>query len=224
MANKIPAKQITQWSYSRFRDYEKCPAYAKFKYIDRLPEPASDAMDRGIALHKMAEDFLNGKLRRVPKEIALIGDDLKLAKKNNAVAEAQWSFTTEWSMTDWFAKNTWLRVKVDYHFVDQKQNVLFIDDVKSGKPKGEYEEQCSIYGTAGLIMYPYVDKVIARLKYTDYPVTEKMEYDRGDLVRLKKDWVKKTKPMLSDKKFPAKPNNACRWCAFSNAKGGPCKF
>ena len=43
---------INQWSYSRLSCYEKCPKQAEFKFIKKIKEPGSPAMDRGKDMHK----------------------------------------------------------------------------------------------------------------------------------------------------------------------------
>ena len=82
-ASKI-VRKITSWSFSRWNVYEECPAKAKYKFIDKLKEPGSAAMDRGTALHKQCEDFLK-KGGRVPKDVALISNHLKDFRKRGAL-------------------------------------------------------------------------------------------------------------------------------------------
>ena len=48
-------RRITTWSYSRWTTYEDCPARARYKFLDRLPDPSGPGEDRGTALHKAAE-------------------------------------------------------------------------------------------------------------------------------------------------------------------------
>ena len=44
---------INQWSYSRLSCFEKCPKQAEFKFVKKLKEPGSPAMDRGKHIHKL---------------------------------------------------------------------------------------------------------------------------------------------------------------------------
>lgn len=66
MAFKTKPRQFTSWSNSRYNDYAKCPARAKYKHLDKLPEPKSGYMDRGIEIAKMEEDFFKGNLKTLP--------------------------------------------------------------------------------------------------------------------------------------------------------------
>lgn len=66
MGFKTLAKKFTSWSNSRWGDYRKCPARAHYKHIQKLPEPKSGPMARGIEIAKMEEDFFSGKLKTLP--------------------------------------------------------------------------------------------------------------------------------------------------------------
>lgn len=66
MAFKTLKKKFKSWSNSRWGDYARCPAYAHYKHIQKLPEPKHPAMARGIAVANMEEDFFKGKLKTLP--------------------------------------------------------------------------------------------------------------------------------------------------------------
>ena len=63
---KTLKKKFTSWSNSRWNDYAQCPARAHYKHIQKLPEPKSGYMDRGIEIAKMEEDFFKGKTKTLP--------------------------------------------------------------------------------------------------------------------------------------------------------------
>lgn len=62
----LKPRQFTSWSNSRWNDYAQCPARASYKHLQKLPEPKSGFMDRGIEIAKMEEDFFKGKARTLP--------------------------------------------------------------------------------------------------------------------------------------------------------------
>lgn len=66
---KKPKPQITFWSYSRFRDYQKCPLATKLKHLDKINEPANDAMTRGGEIGKQAEGYIKGAFRTLAPEL-----------------------------------------------------------------------------------------------------------------------------------------------------------
>ena len=148
--------------------------------------------------------------------------------------EDTWAFTKDWvlcSSTDW--DHCWLRVKVDYAY-ESKGDVLIIKDWKTGRydkaMHDDYLKTLQLYALGGLLKFPHIRKVHPGLVYLDagleYPnlSEELLEYTRADVPKLKKLWEERVKPMFADRKFAPKPNAKCCWCAYSKAKGGPCRF
>lgn len=238
----VPIKMFTSWSWSRLQDYHKCPLKAKLKHLDKIKEPSNDAMERGSAIHKMAEDYVLGKLRTLPAELRTFKDEFaKLkkmykAKKLPVAVEGEWAFASDWSVTDWRDwVGAWVRIKIDCtHFVDV--NLLVVTDWKTGKMDdrntADYLLQLDLYALAALLMHQQnKDLVVApRIGYLDHGVTfpaadsEPILYTQKDLPRLIKEWGKRVKPMMADKRFAPKPNSSCKWCYYSKAKNGNCKF
>lgn len=228
---QAPPQKITAWSYSRLRDYRKCPFYAKCKHVDRMKEPGNQAMDRGSAIHTLAENFVKKTAARqkCPPELAAFEEEFRTLQKRPTVVEENWAFTSQWTETGWFDKDAWCRVKVDLCFQRLDVNHLVIVDHKTGKvgTRDDYDEQAKLYATAGLIKYPTVEAVDPRLWYLDHGIEmpeDEVLFTRDQLPSLIKYWEKATKAMLTDTRFAPRPNDGCRWCHFSKAKGGPCKF
>lgn len=236
-------KKITAWSYSRYKDYVTCPLKAKLKHIDKIAEPANDAMTRGSAIGKMVENYLKGKKELLEPalekyrpdfkaDFKLFKTDLEEAKKLVAkktittIVEDSWAFTRTWAITQWNNwAECWLRVKMDYAFM-VNGDTLHIVDWKTGKFRPDmnhdYIEQLELYALAGLLMYPHVKVVYPCLKYLDigrtYPDPEHgealLKFTRADLPELIKVWEKRVKPMLNDTRFAPKPNRLCAWCHY----------
>lgn len=244
-----PPKKITAWSYSRYRDWKRCPFYAKCKHVDRMPEPGSPAMQRGGDVHKAAQNYVEArtKPRTIPDELACFSVEFLDLRKFKALCENEWAFTSKWEETGWFEKDAWLRIKMDVHYVETKKNRLVVIDHKTGKvPENgdEFEEQEELYAIGGLLKYPHVPEVLVQFWYldageigstghgqgdgkkkpTDAQRADGAVYKRAELAGLMKKWEGKVKPMFADTRFPPKANWACGRCVFSKAKGGPCKF
>lgn len=199
-------------------------------------------LEHGEEVAKEAEKFLKTKSSRTPVPMSL----MPLAKEYRALrdhgnlsVEQSWGFTREWkpcSPTDW--NNCWLRVKIDVSYVEQQKlgraqyvDTLHIKDNKTGKYNDrkleEYKMQLQLYGVAGLTLMPTVSKVTAQLLYSDIGVLhpeEPMIYTPDELTSLQALWDKRVRPMFNDKRFVPRPGYYCRWCDFSKAKGGPCRF
>lgn len=236
---------FTAWSYSRLRDYEQCPLRAKLKYIDKLPEPESPAMVRGKEIHSLAEGYIKGTIRRIPKELknfeALFKELRKaLAKDSYPVyVENQFAVNSEWESTGWFDRDCWLRLVTDVTYIQMVLNQdttlyaphAWVIDWKTGKNddrmRDSYEEQLELFALGTFIRFPNVHVVHPALHYLDDGSTyvpEVGRYERNQLEKLQKKWFKKAKPMMNDRKFAPKANNGCRWCPYRKENDGPCKF
>lgn len=246
MATKkvIPIKKITAWSFSRYSTYKQCPLKLKFTAIDRLKEPKNPAMERGAQIHELAEQYLKGKIARLPPELKLFEAEFKKLKAqykkkiNGMVVEDNWSFTKDWDETAWDDwVGCWVRIKLDCaHHEDDV--TLRIRDWKTGKFRPElneeYMEQLELYALSALLLHEHIERVIPELDYLDEgsvypPKGEEFVFTRADIPRLKKLWEKRVKAMMNDTTFAPRPNDKCRWCFFGQsgkAKGGPglCKY
>lgn len=231
-------KQLKSWSFSRYRDYVECPLKARFKHVDRIKEPENDAMRRGTAIHKLAEDYIKGKKRTLAPELksfegifAMLRAQYK-KKINGMVVEDTWAFTKDWTETQW---DDWVgcmvRIKLDCaHHEDEE--TLIVTDWKTGKfreeKNAEYEEQLELYALAALLLHDHIQQVKPRLAYTDLGIFYPLEghervFTRKDIPKLKALWAKRTRKMLADTVFKPTPSDQCRWCFYranNKAKGG----
>lgn len=243
MAKVVPIKQITSWSFSRYSTYKVCPLKLKLSAIDRIREPGNEAMARGDAIHTLAEKYIRGELRVLPKELAFFKVEFaelrKMYKKSadSMVVEDNWAFTKDWSVTQW---NNWaecaVRIKLDCaHHEDEE--TLIVTDWKTGKFRPElneeYVEQLELYALAALLLHEHIQLVKPRLAYLDlgviYPEPgEELVFTRKDIPKLKKLWEKRTKAMMNDKQFAPRPNDKCRFCFYRSSNktngGGQCRF
>ena len=67
-------------------------------------------------------------------------------------------------------------------------------------------------------------RVDTNLWYLDAGEERGRTFMRSEVPGLKKHWEKRSKAMLADTSFKATPGDACRWCAYSKTKGGPCEY
>jgi len=224
-------KRFTAWSWSRLQTYELCPAKAKYGYLDKIEEPKNNAMLRGSAIHKMAEDYVN-KGGRLKDELKLYEKgfkevrELKKRKDVEIFTELQNGLTDKWTKTTWFGKDTWLRVIVDLAIVLHSEKRARLIDHKTGKVNLEGAVQLELYAIWGFLEWPNVDTIDGELWFLDQLWSSRhvVTFHRKDLKKLITKWTKRATPLLKDTRFAPKPNQKCRWCYFSKAKDGPCKF
>lgn len=235
------ATQIKAWSFSRYSTYRQCPLKLKLSAIDKIQEPKSPPLLRGTDIHKLAEDYVKGLIRTVPKDLKIVAEEIKrlraiVKKEPAAKVEDTWAFRSDWTQTRWDDWNgCWVRIKLDV--AHPEDNVIVVTDWKTGKFRQdnlqEYLEQLELYALGALLTYAGRPGLVVRprLVYTDFPVIHPapVDYTPKDLPKLKKTWIARTRPMLNDKVFAPKPNNYCYSCFYGQAgkaKGGPglCKF
>ena len=225
-------QKITQWSFSRYTQYQECPYKAKLRFIEKRDTPGGPAMVRGAEIHGLAQDYLEGRKRTVPVDLSYVKPLLMKYKKMKATSEGEIGITREWGQTGWFDHDVWCRIKLDAIVpLGKKGEEADAVDWKTGKyapDRPEYAEQLELYATGILSVRPSVKVVHTKLIFTDHdqktspPVIA--TYERGQLKGMQKSWEKRVKPMLADSRFAPRPGNYCRYCTFRKAVGGPCKY
>ena len=220
---------ISSWSYTKLIDFEQCPYRAKLKYLDRVPEAKSEAADRGTMIHKLAEDYVPGQIKKLPTELRHFApefDALRREYKAGHVSlEGEWGFDKDWMPAPW--KSAWLRVKGDAIATVPGQPAVVID-YKTGARFGnemKHGEQVQLYAIATFIRNPELKNIIVELWYLDKDELTQMEYTRDHALRYVQVFEKRALKLTTAKQFPANPNMfTCKWCPFGPNKGNQCEF
>lgn len=227
------------WSYSRLKDWKDCPRKFYLKHIRKLREPGNDAMERGTAIHKLAEDWT---LKRITEEQVLLGladirkkygkatrmldfaKDFATAMRSKPTCEENWGFTEKWEdvpakANGWWGEGSWLKVKLDLCYLG-RDKALRVVDHKTGRRYPDHDEQAELYAMAGLIKYQKVQVVRVEFWYLDSGEKGEYTFTRDQLAPLTTKWAKKVFPMMNDTQYPCKPNPGCSRCWFrsSNAE------
>lgn len=229
----MSAPLVTAWSFSRWSDYDQCPAKFKYKHIDRLPDPGSAAMQRGNDIHKIAERYVDtypGRGHRgpppMPPELMKFSKQFAELRDHDVDLEQSWGFRRDWGWIGrpgWFGDDVWYRQKNDVA-VKYPDKTIDIIDHKTGKMYESNEQQVRLQSLGSFKRYPGTLHVTARLWYLDSGDEIIFEYPAADMAAIQKDWDRRVQPMFNDRRFAPRPNSKCGWCPYSKAKGGPCKF
>ena len=228
--------KIEAWSFSRYKTHSECPRRAKYAYVDRLPEaPPSHAMLRGQMVHEACERYLKKvKGAKIPPEALNFKKEMQqLRRARKLASEDEWACTADWVRCNWMDQDVWLRAKVDAHYSLADPHMVIID-FKTGSVRTPPDEwafkQRSLYALFAFMRYPQVQGVEVGMWYFDRPEGTNLFIDsytrRGHLKRLRNTWERRAKKITSDRKFPAKPGNACSsssvcpvfCCTFPNRK------
>lgn len=252
---------ITSWSPSRLDKYEACPARAKYDIIEKLcpscfkgklmgyDAPKCSACNvspevppplaRGSKIHEELEMCVTGRRAKPPTGLDNVWP---LVTKLNAEykagkvrVETDFVLGRDWSPVSKFAKDAWIRTKVDVLWFKSPKEVLVIDwktggvDKESGKPKADtkYSDQLDVYATVVLSALPEVESVVTKLIFVDAIKDQEVPRKallRKDLKKQQAQWAKRTKALLSDEVFAPRPGYLCRYCPYTKNVGGPCRF
>ena len=217
------------WSFSRWDVWRKCRARYEFQYLQKLPQPPSIHLERGIDVHEKGEGYLDNTIKRLPVAYKEFGDEMRAIKKLVATAEGNYAFTKSWNPcepTDW--THAWLRVKIDAEVLALP--TLTQIDFKTGKPYPTTADQSELYAVTGFLRYPQVETIEDEFWYLDSGEVVKYIYARTEYRELKKKWAARGREVVATRQVPP-TNNAynCKYCPFAsnktlgNGEKGPCE-
>lgn len=211
-------------------------------YVDHLAEAWSTRvydkpLDAQIVSFKAryAADVKRMQAGQIPAELETFEEEFAYLRERSSSLRPQLelSFDRSWKLLQpraWFdtSGGTWLRVKMDVMWDDVEQPRRHVVDYKNGKRKRpEDVEQLELYVIAAFLTAPArIEEVVTTLWYLalgEIAPSPAPVYTRADLPKLMKSWEAKVKPLLADETFAPNPGGECRWCYFSQAKGGPCE-
>jgi CRISPR/Cas system-associated exonuclease Cas4 (RecB family) len=219
--NQFFKPRILAWSYSRLSTWEGCPAKAKYKFIDRLKEPDSPYAARGTDLHTLAENYITGKIDKMPVQLQDVDEYIEPLKGGEA--ELQLAFDEHWNPVPWFGPQVYCRVVLDA--VKLTPPTAIVADHKSGKKREkEHTEQLRLYALAAFRQWPTVDEVEAQIIYIDHGERLRMRFHRDSLTEIKEYWDARAAKMRADDLFSPRPGPGCKWCHYRKTNGGPCIF
>ena len=223
-------RKATAWSYSAVTNWKNCPLKRKYNWIDKLPEPESEAQRRGGELHAVMANYVNTGRGVVD---AVWKPTLDNMRNHAARTEMQQAFTVGWEPCEWFSSSAWVRMIFDSIYRDNATDTVEIDDWKTGKVSGDHIRQLRLYALGGLMLYPYAKECAARMRYVDLGPEKTVMYVAGRraIVDLKHEFAQFAQPFLDDDIYPAKPGPLCwasktstyKGCPYSKTNGGPCK-
>lgn len=235
---KRVSKRITAWGPSRLAVYNECPAKAKYKHIDKLPDPGGPAMVRGSEIHRAAESWIWGRTTTLHADLKhakvkkLLTQLKKAAAEKRVRTELELALNRQWQTCAWLAHEVYVRVKLDVVLWANDGTTAEVIDWKTGKAytaeeKPEYVDQLFQYSVILMSAFPKLERVVSRLVFTD--AGQEVTVPEGNLLRAnlaegQKHWDMAVKPMLSDTLFKPRPGRGCGYCPFSQNKDGPCQY
>ena len=216
---------IKAWSWSALNQYETCPRQTYLAKVQKVQVPKAAALEKGIRIHEQLESCLGNASIPCPPELMKIEGNLNELRSQGAIPEMEIAFNDKWEPCDWFAKDCWVRIKIDAIIPPKIGGTTAVWDWKSGKVRddhSEYDQQLELYQLAALLAFPTADYAEAGLIFVEHGVV--LECDapmtRDMIPAAKAKWEARVKPLLSDTTFAPRPSGfACKWCDLGKAAG-----
>lgn len=215
-----------KWSLSKLKVAEGgCLARYKYAYIDFLPRRSGPAAERGIDIHKKAQNYVEGKIKGIPKELAKFTDEFKIVKAEEGLSELKLAVDRDWKPVPW--EKRWLGGILDLAVqVDSPDWVII--DYKTGKIRPQHQKDAELYSVLSYYGIKELRKstqkhVFVEYWYLDHGETRSWEFPVRSMPKLRDVYTNRANRIENLKEFPASPSrNVCRWCDFRSDKGGPC--
>lgn len=217
-------KSFEHWSWSQLQTWRECPYRARLRYIEHAPEPPrakDDPRDRGIALHKAAEDYL---LKGMPLDPAFAPFAVQMAelKGLNPEVEQRNYFDRNWRPCDrdgrWAVYIPDVRVTVG--------NTTLTIDFKTGKKYGnevKHFGQLQFYSVGHYCAHPEVENHIGEVWYIDQKDIVTHQFQHAALATAKVRLDDEVARMMADKVHAPRPNKVnCKYCPFGPRGTGAC--
>lgn len=221
---------LTAWSYSRYETWARCPLQFKFKFLDKLKEAGSPAMERGTGIHLSGakfcanqEDHIDDAFHKHPS-ILKLAEEIRAHPVEDKDVEQQWGYRADFSPTGWFGGDTWFRSILDAGVVYDDMTYEAVD-WKTGKRYGSNDDQVETQALAVMTRNPMVVHVTTRLAYVDSGDHVFAEFPATHREKIAAKWQAKVAPMFADTIYAARPNDKCRFCTWRRSGDTPkCAF
>jgi len=196
------------WSYSQLSGYEQCPHAHMYRKIVKLPEEQSWHLTNGNYVHKLAENYLLGKIKELPKELSKFRNEFKSLLIAKAAPEEEFVLNPSWELMPdaWKDPNAWLRLKLDAR-IDN-----YIIDFKTGRQYPAHESQGRLYANAFMMLNEDVDEVDIEMWYLSSGQVASFLFKREDLESDIADWERRVSIMHNDTSYKPTPHQYCRNC------------
>lgn len=208
-------KKVTSWSLSALHLYEQCPLKFKKQRLEGRPQQIkSPALEYGIKVHNLLEQYLLGNIKGIPKELEKFAKEIRTAKKKGAIPEQEIVMDKNWKPIKgkdaWKNPKAWLRAKLDITLND------FLVDLKTGKHYAKYREQAELYAVLLFILNPDYEEVDVEFWYSKTGDVKEYSFQRSNLQNSIDMWEYRVNKLFNEKNWEPKENQYCFNCEFKS--------
>lgn len=212
--------KMLPWSYSKLSLYEKCPAQAKARYLDKLQTPKSAQASRGTDAHATVENYLLGKSEDLHEVAQPYAHVFARIRERKPVVEYKIAFRSDWTLTEW--DKCWGRAVLDCAYIEGDH--VEIQEWKTGKEYSDHADQRRLYVALSSVQWPQAAHYRIQTYYLDLGKKRVLKLDAEEIAEVKEEFTARAKIMELDDVFAPRPGHYCRWCPCSRLHaGGTCK-
>lgn len=223
--------RLRAWSYSALKVFEECAYRSYIAKVKMIPEPSGPAAERGSVIHQEAEDYVAGKLEKLPLTLSKFTNEFEQLKELFADAqvelEGEWGFDIDWKPVGWVTPTTWARIKLDV-LVNQDEQSVRVIDYKTGKKYGNeiaHSQQGLLYAIGTFLRYPHVQFAQTEFWYLDHGLTTKKSYTREQALQFLPNWHNRGVIMTTATQFDPNPSKYnCKWCSYKKGDEPACDW
>jgi len=228
----MPQSSITSWSFSTWKEFQKCKHRTYHEKVLRSPRPPIASTEdrehpllRGTRVHDAAEAYVTEDVELI-KELLKFSEELEhlrmLYQHDMIEVEGEWAFTASWGVTNWSSNDAWIRAKLDVLVTYNITHAIVID-YKTGKLYGNevtHNLQGQIYAIMAFLRNPKLEYVIVEFWYTDINEITSKTYTKDQALKFLATWTQRGNAITNEIEFLANPSNiACKWCPFGKHVG-----
>lgn len=222
-------------SYSKIRMFQDCPAAYRFRYVDNVPEPTSDAAIRGQVVHAALAAYdkhlLANQLKTDVTAVEEITEQaLKAAGYPNGIYEEVHEIMNTVAGSHLFDPETTAAVeeklvtelKPGLTFVsiidrleitDTRARVIdYKTDWQVRSAKDDLQLQC--YAMAAAREYPHLTDIDLTLDFVRYGILAEDQIAATDLPKIEQRIIN-TADQIAKSDFPATPGERCAYCGYT---------
>jgi hypothetical protein len=207
--------QLAAWSFSRIKSFEDCPkAFWHISVNKDVPFQETQATREGKQTHETIADYMRGNIKQMPLHLRHHEKFLAQIKAapGEKVIEQQIALDAQYQMTDWFAKNAYLRVISDLTILNGNSAVVF--DWKTGKRSDDFT-QLKLTAATTFLLAPEIESIRVAfywMKDKAAPSDVITREQAPDVWNEILPRVQRYQEAHDANSFPARPGRNCKWC------------
>lgn len=234
---------MLSFSYSKLSDYAKCPAYFKFRHIDKVPVEEQDILVKGSAIHAILAKYtltcyqerqthlydkweaiasqVISEMNILPEYEDEIMQDVKSYVEANEVeleglagVEEKVAIDKDFKVVGWLDENVWFRAIFDKLYI--ADNIAKISDYKTGYSMSPDTFQLEIYAWLAYRIYPQLEFMQVEFDFTRFSFKKIFEIGKERLPVIQRKVKSRIERISLDTNFNPKINTLCSRCPFWN--------